>query len=113
MLHQTQEDKHGDGHTKGTTSTTTSPFPPPYSLGDVQEPWFLKLNPNGRIPVLIDYTRNDFPVFESSAILLYLAQHFDPEHKFWFDPATHPQEYSDMLQWIFFTVSRQPTRALI
>lgn len=67
-----------------------------------KEDWFIKLNPNGRIPVLIDQSRNNFPVFETSAILLYLAQHYDPEHKFSFSPKGEPNEYSDMIQWLFF-----------
>ncbi|KAJ7105891.1 hypothetical protein C8R44DRAFT_886339 [Mycena epipterygia] len=50
--------------------------------------WFLRLNPNGRIPVVVDNTRSPpFPVFETSAQLLYLADHFDKDHKFGFtDP---------------------------
>ena len=37
-----------------------------------KEEWFLKLNPNGRIPVLKD-NENNKVIFESGAILYYLA----------------------------------------
>jgi len=70
---------------------------------DIQkEPWFIKLNPNGRIPVLVDTNRNDFVIFETAAILLYLQQHYDNDNKFGFDPVTEPNDYSEALQWILF-----------
>ncbi|KAJ3510301.1 hypothetical protein NLJ89_g4760 [Agrocybe chaxingu] len=67
-----------------------------------KEPWFIKLNPNGRIPTIIDRSRNNFAVFETAAINLYLAQHYDKGYVFWFDPTKEPDNYSEMLQWIFF-----------
>jgi len=57
---------------------------------------YLKLNPNGRIPTIVDHENNDFTVFESGAILIYLAEKF---RKF-LSPDSN--ERSVTIQWLMF-----------
>ena len=44
----------------------------------------LKRQPNGKVPALVD---GDLTVFESGAILLYVVNKFDKQHKIWRYPS--------------------------
>lgn len=61
-----------------------------------KEPAFTVISPNGRIPAIVDKSNDDFPVFESGAILLYLAEKtglFLPEDL---------KARSKVIQWLMF-----------
>ncbi len=61
-----------------------------------KQPEYLAINPNGRIPAIIDKDNDDFVVFESGAILLYLAEKTGK-----FLPAD-PKARSKVIQWLMF-----------
>lgn len=70
-----------------------------FSKHEQKKDWYLRLNPNGRIPTLVDHANSDFTVFESGAILWYLAEEFGR-----FIPDS-PNEKSVVLQWLMFQMS--------
>ncbi|CAL5872524.1 uncharacterized protein PFLUO_LOCUS6788 [Penicillium psychrofluorescens] len=59
--------------------------------------WFLKINPNGRIPAIMDGSQR---VFESGAIMLYLADKYDTNRKISYAPGT--PENIEQLSWLMF-----------
>ncbi|KAI4869206.1 glutathione S-transferase [Hypoxylon rubiginosum] len=70
------------------------------STNEQKKEWFLRLNPNGRIPVLVDNSQSPpFTVHETSAELFYLLKFADKEDKFGFKDDL---ERSEALQWTFF-----------
>lgn len=59
-------------------------------------PAFLRINPNGRIPAIVDRGNDDFAVFESGAILIYLAEQTGQLMP------NDPKGRSLVLQWLMF-----------
>jgi GST-like protein len=62
--------------------------------GDQHKPDFLKVNPNAKVPVIVD---GDAVVFDSSAILMYLGEKTGK-----FMPANTPKARGEMLSWMLF-----------
>jgi len=68
---------------------------------DVQkEPWFLEINPNGRIPALTDTFEDGKTIrlFESGSIMQYLVDQYDKDHKISYPRGT--REYYEMNNWV-------------
>jgi glutathione S-transferase/GST-like protein len=60
------------------------------------EPWFLEISPNGRIPAIVDEEGDGFTVFESGAILIYLAEKVGKLLP------TDTRGRSEVIQWLMF-----------
>lgn len=90
-----------------------------------KEEWFLKINPNGRIPalslchlvaslcliylLLVDHKNGEIPVFESGAMLIYLAENFG-------DGAFLPKEgrsRGQVFGWLMFQSVRIANHRLV
>ena len=74
--------------------------------GDQFEDGFLKISPNNRMPAIVDTTPTDggapISVFESGAIMLYLAE---KEGRFW--PQADQRAKYEVLQWVMWQMANQ------
>ena len=67
-----------------------------WDTGETRTPEYLAVNPNGRIPALVD---GDLVVWESLAINLYLARRYGAELG-----AQSPEEEGEILRWSFWAM---------
>jgi len=77
-------------------------FPVNMLKGEQFEEDYLRINPNNKIPAIVDTdgpSGESIPIFESGAILLYLA-----EKTAKFIPSS-PAKRLDVIQWLFFQVA--------
>ncbi len=72
--------------------------------GDQFSSGFVDVNPNSKIPALMDFSDKNKPqrVFESASIMLYLAEKFD--HFLPKDPANK----TEMMSWLFWQMGSAP-----
>ncbi|KAJ5674170.1 hypothetical protein N7462_009609 [Penicillium macrosclerotiorum] len=62
-----------------------------------KEEWFLKINPNGRIPAITDGSQR---VFESGSVMIYLVDMYDTDRKISYAPGT--PEHIEQVSWLMF-----------
>jgi hypothetical protein len=74
-------------------------------LSEVKSQPYTDLNPNGRLPTLVDPNNNDLTLWETGAIVTYLVTRYDKEGKFSFEQGS--EEAWHALQWLCFQVSGQ------
>ena len=73
------------------------PVPVDTRKGEQFEPAFLAINPNAKVPAIVD---GDVTVFDSNAILLYLAEKTGQ-----FLPPATPVGRAQLLSWLMFVAS--------
>jgi glutathione S-transferase len=86
-----------------------------YRQGNTRTPEFLALNPNGRVPVVIDHRPaaegGDITIWESMACALYIARHHGQADGTGITPSS-PREDAEALRWSFWTMTEVEKDAL-
>lgn len=71
----------------------------PIPHSDVKKPEYVAINPNGRLPAIYD-PNTDLTLWESGAIIEYLIERYDTEHRLSFAPGTSESYHAK--QWLHF-----------
>jgi GSH-dependent disulfide-bond oxidoreductase len=79
------------------TGIPYEPIPIDTRKGEQHKPQFLAVNPNAKVPAIVD---GDVTVFDSNAILLYLAEKTGK-----FLPTTGDKARGELLSWLMFVAS--------
>jgi len=76
-----------------------------FNAGEQRAPEFVSINPNARVPALIDHNNDNCAMWESGSIILYLVQKYYKyynEFPLWSDNLA---EQSIITSWVFFQTS--------
>lgn len=72
-----------------------------HPLKGVKGEFFERVNPNGRVPALVDHMNDHFIIWESGAILQYLARRYAPDQYL----GKNLNEQMTTVQWVDFQIS--------
>ncbi|ODV74038.1 glutathione peroxidase [Cyberlindnera jadinii NRRL Y-1542] len=67
-----------------------------FNAGEQRAPEFVSINPNARVPALIDHSNDNLSIWESGAIILYLSVLYGLQTI---------SEQSQIMSWVFFQTS--------
>ncbi|KAJ5736650.1 uncharacterized protein N7483_001775 [Penicillium malachiteum] len=75
-----------------------------FSARTHKEPWYLDINPNGKIPAITDIFSDgkEIHIWESGNVLKYLVEQYDTDFKLWYPHGT--RENYELFSWLFFQV---------
>lgn len=76
-----------------------------FNAGEQRAPEFVSINPNARVPALIDHYNDNVAIWESGAIILYLVSKYLKENgacSLW---SENIQEQAQISSWLFFQTS--------
>lgn len=71
-------------------------------FSEVKSAPYTKLCSNGRLPTIVDHHNDDFTIWESGAIILYLVERYDPDEKMSFKDRN---DSARAVQWLMFQMS--------
>ncbi|KOS17347.1 Disulfide-bond oxidoreductase YfcG [Escovopsis weberi] len=91
---------HRQGERRGADQQQTHAID--ITTNEQKKDWFLAINPNGRIPALTDtwHDGSEVAIFESGAIMEYLVDRYDTEHRVSYPRDT--KEHWQVSSWVMW-----------
>ena len=71
-----------------------------FAAGDTRKADFLALNPNGKVPLIVD---EGVPIFESGAILIHLGVSYGQDKGLW--PSAGAKLHGQALSWVLWSAA--------
>lgn len=73
-----------------------------FKKNEQRSPYYISMNPNARVPAIIDHDNGDHAVWESGSILIYLCQRAGRDCSLYSDDFT---EQATINSWLFYQAS--------